>query len=97
MRVPDISQASLIPAKAGIGLRFQHHQAVLDTRPEVAWMEVHTENYMAAGRRCNISTPSGATRRYRCTASGCRSAAPKGSIRRISSAYGRLPSGSSPA
>jgi len=38
-----------IPAKAGIGLRFQHHQAVLDTRPEIAWMEVHTENYMGGG------------------------------------------------
>src|SRR5262249_29253900 len=38
-----------IPAKAGIGLRFQHHQTVLDTRPDVAWMEVHTENYMGDG------------------------------------------------
>src|SRR5712691_13558230 len=38
--------ASLIPAKAGIGLRFEHHQTVFDTRPDVAWMEVHTENYM---------------------------------------------------
>src|SRR5215471_585607 len=38
-----------IPAKAGIGLRFQHHQAVLDTRSDVAWMEVHTENYMGGG------------------------------------------------
>src|SRR5262245_35801711 len=38
-----------IPAKAGIGLRFQHHQAVLDERPNVAWMEVHTENYMGGG------------------------------------------------
>lgn len=38
-----------IPAKAGIGLRFQHHQAVLDERPAVAWMEVHTENYMGGG------------------------------------------------
>ncbi len=38
-----------IPAKAGVGLRFQHHQAVLDTRPDVAWMEVHTENYMGGG------------------------------------------------
>jgi len=38
-----------IPAKAGIGLRFQHHQAVLDVRPDVAWMEVHTENYMGGG------------------------------------------------
>jgi len=41
--------AGPIPARAGIGLRFQHHQAVLDTRPEVAWMEVHTENYMGGG------------------------------------------------
>jgi uncharacterized protein len=30
-------------------LRFQHHQAVLDTAPDVAWMEVHTENYMGGG------------------------------------------------
>lgn len=35
-----------IPAKAGIGLRFRHHQVVIDTRPDVAWFEVHTENYM---------------------------------------------------
>jgi len=41
--------SSSIPAKAGIGLRFQHHQAVLDARPDVAWMEVHTENYMGGG------------------------------------------------
>jgi uncharacterized protein len=38
-----------IPAKAGIGLRFQHHQAVIDSRPDVAWLEVHTENYMGGG------------------------------------------------
>jgi uncharacterized protein len=37
------------PAKAGIGLRFQHHAAVLETAPGVAWMEVHTENYMGGG------------------------------------------------
>jgi uncharacterized protein len=41
--------ASPIPAKAGIGLRFQHHQAVVDSKPDVAWMEVHTENYMGGG------------------------------------------------
>jgi uncharacterized protein (UPF0276 family) len=49
MRPATPSPASLIPAKAGIGLRFQHHQAVLDTPPGVAWMEVHTENYMGGG------------------------------------------------
>jgi len=49
MRPAIISQASAIPARAGIGLRFQHHQIVLETRPDVAWMEVHTENYMGGG------------------------------------------------
>ncbi len=38
-----------IPAQAGIGLRFQHHQVALDERPDVAWMEVHTENYIGGG------------------------------------------------
>lgn len=38
-----------VPAKAGIGLRFQHHQAFLDARPGAAWLEVHTENYMGGG------------------------------------------------
>lgn len=44
---------SLIPARAGVGLRFRHHQTVIDERPAVAWFEVHTENYMGGG-----STPS---------------------------------------
>ena len=38
-----------IPAAAGIGLRFQHHRAVIDGKPSVAWFEVHTENYMGGG------------------------------------------------
>jgi len=38
-----------IPAAAGIGLRFVHHHAVRDERPAVAWLEVHTENYMGGG------------------------------------------------
>jgi len=42
-----------IPARAGIGLRFKHHETVLDTRPDVAWFELHTENYMGGG-----STPA---------------------------------------
>jgi uncharacterized protein (UPF0276 family) len=44
-----INDASPISAKAGIGLRFQHHQAVFDSKPDVAWMEIHTENYMGGG------------------------------------------------
>ncbi|MGH8316021.1 MAG: MNIO family bufferin maturase [Steroidobacterales bacterium] len=38
-----------IPAATGIGLRFQHHQAVVATHPAVAWLEVHVENYMGGG------------------------------------------------
>ena len=39
-----------IPATAGIGLRFPHHRAMLDERPRVGWLEIHTENYMGGGR-----------------------------------------------
>ena len=38
-----------VPAGAGIGLRFQHHQEVLATRPAIPWLEVHTENYLGGG------------------------------------------------
>ena len=38
-----------LPASAGIGLRFQHHQVVAETRPEIGWLEVHSENYMGGG------------------------------------------------
>jgi uncharacterized protein (UPF0276 family) len=38
-----------LPLLAGIGLRAQHHQAVLDHRPHVGWFEAHSENYFAAG------------------------------------------------
>jgi uncharacterized protein len=40
---------SPIPAKAGIGLRFQHHRDVVESRPVVGWLEIHTENYMGGG------------------------------------------------
>jgi uncharacterized protein (UPF0276 family) len=38
---------SAAPLRAGIGLRLQHLKAVLDTRPEAAWFEIHPENYLA--------------------------------------------------
>jgi hypothetical protein len=38
-----------IPVNAGIGLRAEHHQAVVDTRPAVGWLEAHSENYFAEG------------------------------------------------
>lgn len=38
-----------IPAQAGIGLRAPHHEAIVDARPHVAWLEAHSENYFADG------------------------------------------------
>jgi len=43
-----ISPAASLP-KAGIGLRFQHHRAILDERPPVGFVEVHSENYLGGG------------------------------------------------
>ncbi|WP_436407948.1 MNIO family bufferin maturase [Burkholderia oklahomensis] len=47
--MPDDASPDAIAGRAGIGLRFRHHRAVLDERPAVAWFEVHTENYMGGG------------------------------------------------
>jgi uncharacterized protein len=40
----------VIPAAAGVGLRFAHHRTVLEERPAAAWFEVHAENYMGGGK-----------------------------------------------
>jgi len=39
----------VIPAAAGVGLRFPHHRAVLEEGPAAAWFEVHPENYLGGG------------------------------------------------
>ena len=41
--------AKQLPVRAGIGLRAPHIREVLDSAPAVAWLEVHSENYFAAG------------------------------------------------
>jgi uncharacterized protein len=38
-----------VPVAAGIGLRAPHVGEVIATRPAVAWLEVHPENYMGGG------------------------------------------------
>jgi uncharacterized protein (UPF0276 family) len=43
-------RADPIPARAGIGLRHQHYRAVVESRPPVGWLEVHSENYFGGGR-----------------------------------------------
>lgn len=36
---------------AGIGLRSPHEQEIIEQRPEIGWLEVHSENYFGAGGR----------------------------------------------
>jgi uncharacterized protein (UPF0276 family) len=50
VKFPPHGPAGPIPASAGIGLRFPHHESVLADKPAVAWLEVHPENYMGGGR-----------------------------------------------
>jgi len=38
-----------VPAKAGIGLKPEHYRQLLETQPELGFLEVHAENYMGAG------------------------------------------------
>jgi uncharacterized protein (UPF0276 family) len=46
---PGASARTSIPARAGIGLRALHHEALLAERPSVGWLEAHSENYFADG------------------------------------------------
>ena len=42
-------RAPQLPPRAGLGLKAEHFQDVLATRPDVGFFEVHAENYMVAG------------------------------------------------
>ena len=41
--------ATSIPARAGIGLKPEYMQDLMNSPPDVGWFEVHAENYMGAG------------------------------------------------
>lgn len=51
---PARTQRSPIPARAGIGLRFPHQRLIAESRPDVPWFEVHTENYFGGGTRLRL-------------------------------------------
>ena len=40
---------SRLPIASGIGLRAAHHERVRSEQPEIAWLEVHTENFLGGG------------------------------------------------
>lgn len=41
--------AQPIPVSAGVGLKPEHFDIILDSRPNVGWFEIHAENYMSGG------------------------------------------------
>jgi hypothetical protein len=44
-----VNVAAPVPARAGIGLRAPHYRELLARRPDIGWVEVHSENYFGAG------------------------------------------------
>ncbi|HYL18554.1 MAG TPA: DUF692 family protein, partial [Burkholderiales bacterium] len=37
------------PPLAGIGLRAPHYREILESQPDVGWLEVHSESYFGRG------------------------------------------------
>lgn len=42
-------RATVLPPRAGLGLKSEHYETILAIRPDVGFFEVHAENYMGAG------------------------------------------------
>ncbi len=47
--VREYRAPAAIPLRAGIGLRALHYRDMLATRPDIGWLEVHSENYFGDG------------------------------------------------
>jgi uncharacterized protein (UPF0276 family) len=56
LNASTIGTAEPVPARAGIGLRHDHHREVLATRPRVGWLEVHSENFLAGAAQRMLET-----------------------------------------
>lgn len=52
---PPRTPGAPVPASAGIGLRSAHLPQFLFGRPDVSWLEVHSENYFAAGGKAHAA------------------------------------------
>ena len=38
-----------IPPRGGVGLKAEHYETILRSRPDIGWFEIHAENYMGDG------------------------------------------------
>jgi len=43
------SSQTMMPKRAGVGLKAEHYRTIIETSPDVGFFEVHAENYMGAG------------------------------------------------
>ncbi len=41
--------SSMMPRRAGVGLKAEHYRTIMETSPDIGFFEVHAENYMGAG------------------------------------------------
>lgn len=48
-KLPQVAAAPTLPKRAGVGLKPEHVQEILDTQPDVGFFEVHAENYLVPG------------------------------------------------
>jgi len=46
---PSAFSRQQLPARAGIGLKAEHVDEIIDTKPDLGFFEIHAENYMGAG------------------------------------------------
>ncbi|MEO8627336.1 MAG: DUF692 domain-containing protein [Betaproteobacteria bacterium] len=44
-----LARSNSIPVRAGVGLRAPHYREMLETQPDIGWLEVHSENYFGRG------------------------------------------------
>jgi uncharacterized protein len=45
----QVAPVHTLPTRAGVGLKPEHFQEILATRPDISFFEVHAENYMVPG------------------------------------------------
>lgn len=46
---PAFSHDTSLPVRAGVGLKPEHFQQILDTLPDLGFFEIHAENYLVEG------------------------------------------------
>jgi len=45
----DKTDAYTLPSRCGISLKAEHYKDIINTQPDIGWLEIHPENYMGAG------------------------------------------------